>query len=164
MRPRDHRHLALLAVVLLAAGLGGTGCSNPTAGQQSDVARRGAEVMPFDLNATTHSFTKTSDGGIQLVTADDPGDSTQIGLIREHLQKERESFSRGDFEDPARIHGMDMPGVAELTTGYRRIAVTYSETPAGAGLRYTTGDAHLVDAVHAWFDRQVMDHSQPGAG
>jgi hypothetical protein len=53
---------------------------------------------------------------------------------------------------------MDMPGVAELSSGYRRIAVTYAEVPAGAELRYTTDDTILSDAIHAWFDRQVADH------
>ena len=92
------------------------------------------------------------------VTADDPADETQVRLVREHLLEERGNFARGDFDDPARIHGMDMPGVAELSADYQMISVSYSELPAGAELRYTTSDPHLVDAIHAWFDRQVMDH------
>ncbi len=114
--------------------------------------------MPFDLNATTHRFTKSSDGGVQTVTANDASDQTQVRLIREHLLEERDNFSQGDFGDPARIHGMDMPGVAELSAGYRRIDVSYSEVPAGAQLTYVTSESELVDAVHAWFDRQIMDH------
>jgi len=66
--------------------------------------------------------------------------------------------SRGDFDDPARIHGKDMPGVDELSQGYTDITVTYREDPAGAELVYETSDPALVDAIHAWFDRQVMDH------
>jgi hypothetical protein len=53
---------------------------------------------------------------------------------------------------------MDMPGVAELSSGYERVQVTYAPLPAGAELRYTTTDTDLVDAIHAWFDRQVADH------
>jgi hypothetical protein len=53
---------------------------------------------------------------------------------------------------------MDMPGVAELSAGYARITVDYAETPAGAELTYTTSEPDLVEAIHAWFDRQVMDH------
>ena len=53
---------------------------------------------------------------------------------------------------------MDMPGVAELREGHERISVTYSDVPGGAELRYTTDDPRLVSAIHAWFDRQVMDH------
>lgn len=114
--------------------------------------------MPFDLDATTHRFTKTPDGGRQTVTADDPADQAQIDLIREHLRAERDNFSRGDFDDPARIHGMDMPGVAELSAGYARITVGYADIPTGAELTYATSEPDLVDAIHAWFDRQVMDH------
>lgn len=74
------------------------------------------------------------------------------------LSDERDNFSRGDFDDPAQIHGHDMPGVAELIAGYSDVAVTYAEAPDGAQLTYTTDDPQLVDAIHAWFDRQVMDH------
>ena len=137
---------------------GGLLADDSIAEQQAQVAERGAEVMPFDLDATTHVFTKTDDGGIQVVTADDPADQRQIELIREHLTDERDNFARGDFDDPAQIHGHDMPGVAELTAGYADVAVTYAETPAGAQLTYTTDDPQLVDAIHAWFDRQLMDH------
>jgi hypothetical protein len=53
---------------------------------------------------------------------------------------------------------MDMPGVAELSAGYQQISVDYPDVTGGAELRYTTDDVELVDAIHAWFDRQVMDH------
>lgn len=150
--------VALAAVLALAAT--GEGCSTngSLTEQQADVADRGAQVMPFDLDATTHVFTKTDDGGVQVVTADDPADAVQIGLIREHLIDERANFARGDFDDPAQIHGHDMPGVAELTAGYADIVVSYAETPDGAQLTYTTDEPQLVDAIHAWFDRQLMDH------
>ena len=154
----DRRSLARLTAVLIAPALALTACGDATGDRQAEVAERGAEVMPFDLDETTHRFAKTPDGGVQTVTADDPTDQTQIGLIREHLLEERDNFSRGDFDDPARIHGMDMPGVAELSAGYQRITVRYSEVPAGAELAYTTREADLVEAIHDWFDRQVMDH------
>jgi hypothetical protein len=146
------------AALFLGIALVVVACGGATADRQTEVALRGAEVMPFDLDATTHRFDKTTDGGIQTVTADDPADEDQVRLVREHLLDERDKFASGNFDDPARIHGMDMPGVAELSSGYRRIAVTYAEVPAGAELRYTTDDATLSDAIHAWFDRQVADH------
>jgi hypothetical protein len=144
--------------VLLGLALALAGCGEGSSERQAEVAERGAEVMPFDLDATAHRFTKTSDGGVQTVTADDAEDETQVRLIREHLVQERESFAKGDFDDPARIHGMDMPGVAEVSAGFHRISVRYAEVPAGGELRYTTSDPDLIDAIHAWFDRQVMDH------
>jgi len=149
--------LALRLMALLAAAVVIGACGD-SADRQAEVAERGAEVMPFDLDASTHRFAKTPDGGVQTVTADDPTDETQVQLIRKHLRAERDSFSRGDFDDPARIHGMDMAGVAELSAGYARIEVRYSEVSAGAELTYATDESDLVDAIHAWFDRQVMDH------
>jgi hypothetical protein len=41
----------------------------------------------------------------------------QIRLIQEHLTAEAERFSRGDFDDPMKIHGHEMPGVQEAATG-----------------------------------------------
>jgi len=126
--------------------------------RQAEVAARGAEVMPFDLDRTTHVFTKLPEGGVQTVTADDPNDAEQIRLVREHLRKEAEAFSRGDLSDPATIHGDDMPGVAELKTGAGRFTVRYDDQPTGARLVYTTDDPALIDALHAWFDAQTSDH------
>jgi hypothetical protein len=126
--------------------------------RQAEVARRGEQVMPFDLDATTHVFRATDDGGVQSVVADDPGDAAQVELIRAHLREEQSKFAQGDFDDPAAIHGHDMAGVAELAAGYEDITVSYAELPDGAQLTYTTDRPDLVDAVHAWFDRQVMDH------
>jgi hypothetical protein len=114
--------------------------------------------MPFDLERTTHRFTKNSSGGVQDVVADDAGDTTQIALIRQHLQHEADRFRRGDFTDPARIHGTDMPGLAALRAGSGKVTVDYTATADGARITYTTADAALVTALHAWFDAQVGDH------
>ena len=46
--------------------------------RQAEVAKRGADVMPFSLKATTHIFTKTADGGIQRVVAKRAADTEQI--------------------------------------------------------------------------------------
>ncbi len=148
-----------MVFVVVVGGLVGA-CSSPAtdADRRATVASRGAQVMPFDLDATTHTFTKTDTGGRQVVTADDPADRAQIDLIRQHLRTERDNFAAGNYSDPARIHGMDMPGVSELSAGASRIGVTYTETPAGAELAYVTDDPALVAAIHSWFDRQLMDH------
>ncbi len=150
----------VVAVLVIGGVVGAVGCSggDGAADHQAVVAERGAEVMPFDLDATTHIFTKTATGGEQTVRADDATDAEQIRLIRQHLRAERRNFAHGDFDDPARIHGHDMPGVAELAAGYADVSVTYQDEPDGARLLYTTDDPALVDAIHAWFDRQLMDH------
>lgn len=128
--------------------------------RQAEVRDRGVTVMPFDLDKTEHVFTDLDDGGEQTVTALDAGDATQILLIRDHLQEEAAKFRAGDFEDPAAIHGADMPGLAELREGAMdgRITVTYSDLEDGAWLRYTTTDPDLINGIHSWFQVQRMDH------
>jgi hypothetical protein len=79
------------------------------ASREQVIAERSAEVMPFDLDATTHRFEPTNSGGLQTVTADTPTDREQIDLIQQHLREEATAFARGEFDDPARIHGTDMP-------------------------------------------------------
>lgn len=161
------KYFVPLALVLLIAG-GGIGYGVNTflrERRQADVAVRGAEVMPFDLTKTTHTFERVADGGVQMVTANDPTDTEQIALIRAHLQEEAANFTRGDFSDPAQIHGEDMPGIADLRAGAARIAVAYQEIPDGARLTYRTDDQALIHALHQWFDAQLADHgdhAQPG--
>ena len=89
-----------------------TGCA-----RQAQVAARGAQVMPFDLEQTIHVFQRLDDGGRQTVTVKDPANAQQIALIQSHLQHEADRFRQGDFSNPARIHGDDMLGLAELKTG-----------------------------------------------
>lgn len=113
--------------------------------------------MPFDLDATTHVFEKLDDGGLQTVVADtdDPG---QVGLIRAHLAEEAARFERGDFHDPAMIHGEDMPGLHALVMGHDRLEITYREVERGAEIRYASEDPAIVSAIHQWFDAQLRDH------
>ena len=157
---------------LLAAALVSTGCGDPgDAGQESpgpssrqaEVAEAGRQVMPFDLDATTHVFEKTDDGGVQTVVSDD-GDPEQIALIREHLAEEAGRFARGDFHDPAMIHGEDMAGLHELVMGYDRLEITYREVAQGGEIRFRTDDPEMVAPVHRWFDAQLMDHGAHAQG
>jgi len=127
------------------------------ADRQKKVEQLGAMVMPFDLDRSLHVFEKASDGGTQAVISKDR-DAAQIALIREHLKKEAAAFARGDFSDPAAIHGHDMPGLSDLRAGAGRIQVIYQELPDGARLRYVTDEDRLVQALHAWFAAQLHDH------
>lgn len=115
--------------------------------------------MPFDLDATTHVFEKLEDGGRQTVVADDD-DPEQVALIRAHLSEEAERFARGDFHDPAMIHGDDMAGLHALMAGHERVTVTYGDVERGAEIRYRSEDPALVEAVHQWFDAQLRDHGE----
>jgi hypothetical protein len=162
---QTHRRRAATLAVGAALALAGCGKDSveprpPTASadRQAEVAERGASVMPFDLERTTHRFAKTTTGGVQTVVADDSDDATQVGLVREHLRREADEFRQGRFIDPARIHGQEMPGLAALRDSAGRIDVGYADWPDGGRITYTTGEAELVTALHAWFDAQVSDH------
>lgn len=129
--------------------------------RQADVAQRGRDVMPFSLAATTHIFTKTTLGGVQQVVVKNANDTEQVRLTRLHLREIRDQFRRGDFSGPTRIHGQDMPGLAELKASKPgHIAITYKDIPAGAELSYTTENAALVSALQRWFDAQLSDHGK----
>lgn len=129
--------------------------------RQAEVSHRGKDVMPFSLPATTHIFTKTADGGIQQVVARKATDTAQVKLVRQHLREIREQFLKGDFSGPAHIHGMDMPGLAELQAARPgQIAIAYQDIKGGAQLAYSTSEASLVAALHRWFDAQLSDHGK----
>ena len=81
-----------------------------------EVAERGAHVMPFDLERTLHIFSKTNHGGIQQVIVKNKSDTEQINLIRSHLSKIAAEFKRSNFSNPEKIHGKNMPGLADLKT------------------------------------------------
>ncbi|MFM0470486.1 aspartate carbamoyltransferase [Paraburkholderia strydomiana] len=127
--------------------------------RQAEVAQRGAEVMPFSLKATAHIFTKSDDGGSQQVIAKNPADSVQIRLIRKHLRQIQTQFQRGDFSGPARTHGTDMPGLAQLSAAKPgQVSITYKDIEGGGELSYRSDDPKLVSSLHAWFDAQISDH------
>lgn len=131
--------------------------------RQADVAVRGAEVMPFDLERSTHVFAPTDDGGLQTVRSDD-GDEEQIQLIRDHLREEAGRFARGDFHDPAMIHGSEMPGLHTLVMGADRMTVEYQPVEGGGEIRYTSSDEDIVAAIHEWFAAQRSDHGAHAQG
>lgn len=121
------------------------------------VAQAGSQVMPFDLERTTHSFQDRAWGGEQIVVSDD-GDAQQVALIRAHLSDEAARFSQGDFGSPEAIHGHDMPGLAVLRDRHAAIDVAYSEVPNGASITYRSQDGAVVSAIQEWFEAQRTDH------
>jgi len=148
-----------IRVVLLWALVSPVAAQVASPQRQADVATRGADVMPFSLEATTHVFTKTADGGTQRVVAKHGADARQVELVREHLRDIRREFSTGDFSGPSYIHGKDMPGLAALAAAKPgQIAIAYRDGAGGAELRFRTGDPTLVAALHEWFDAQLSDH------
>jgi hypothetical protein len=154
------RNLTISLIASLVA-LGGCAAQDVGAQQtarQAEVAEKGKAVMPFDLEATTHRFLPTADGLRQEVVSDNATDTTQIDLIREHLTSEADRFRTGDFSDPARIHGPEMPGLDVLSTGATAVTITYTDLDDGAALDFRTTDSTLIQALHAWGEAQLSDH------
>lgn len=117
--------------------------------------------MPFSLEQTTHIFTKTEKGGLQQVIVKEVSNTEQVKLMQAHLSKISRNFAQGDFSDPARIHGEDMPGLAELRRAKPgEIKVEYKELSNGAQIAYATDDPVLIEAIHRWFDAQLSDHAR----
>lgn len=163
---KKERKTILFAALVLSVGLIVVfkTAMAPAQTRQEEVAVRGAKVMPFDLEQTTHVFQKLDDGGLQKVVVKDPSNKKQIALIQAHLTEESARFRKGDFSDPAKIHGENMPGLAELKAGAGKIDVVYAPLPDGAQIRYTTKDSTLLMAIHHWFDAQLSDHGRHASG
>ncbi len=126
--------------------------------KQEYVHQMAHSVMPFDTSKTVHIFKMTESGGVQRVIAKDPGASDQIALIQQHLQHEAERFQQGDYSDPAKLHGPDMPGLKDLQSGASQIEVSYAVLPSGAEITFKTTDLHLLTALHRWFGAQLSEH------
>ena len=150
---------SIIVVIAIAISVASNISAAADKTRQDIVAERGVAVMPFDLKATTHIFTKTKMGGTQKVITKKANDASQIRLTREHLKAIAAQFSEGDFSGPTHIHGAEMPGLAALKEAKPlEIKVQYREVKSGAELRYTTDNPKLVTALHEWFDAQLLDH------
>jgi hypothetical protein len=143
------------------AATAATGSPAPAEGaRQAEVRERGAEVMPFALGKTLHTFDKNADGGIQRVRVRN-AEPDQIALIRAHLHEIAASFASRDFTKPAHIHGADMPGLAQLRAAAPgELDVSYRDLDDGAEIAYTGHSAQTIDAIHRWFDAQLGDHGR----
>jgi len=125
--------------------------------RQVQVRSASMHVMPFSLDTSIHMFEPTAQGGVMTVVTH-KNDPQQIALIRSHLRKEALAFARGDYGDPAAIHGTSMPGLAQLRAGFADVAVRYTADVDGAEISFVTASPALVAALHRWFAAQVSDH------
>lgn len=151
--------LSLLIALLLTVPA--YGAEKASEQRLDEVVQRGSHVMPFDLEQTTHIFSKTEKGGVQQVIVKDPANTEQIKLIRQHLTKIAHEFQQGDFSNPAKIHGDSMAGLDELRKAkLGQINIVYKELPDGAEINYSTEFPVLINAIHQWFDAQLSDHAR----
>ncbi|UGQ46056.1 aspartate carbamoyltransferase [Massilia endophytica] len=144
-------------IALLIGALAAHGALAQT--REQEVRARGPLVMPFSLHATTHVFTKTPDGGVQKVLVKNLSETNQRDLVQVHLRHIAAAFSAGDFSGPSALHGDGMPGLARLKAAPPgAVSIKYAPLANGAQITYSTKDAALQAALHAWFDAQLSDH------
>ena len=153
------KHIAVASMVVLAVVAIAPAGRAADPDRQQAVRERSADVMPFDMAATTHVFTKTPTGGVQRVVAKSAADVRQIALVRVHLKDIATRFGRGNFAAPSHVHGEAMPGLAALRNAAAGdLRVRYHELRSGAEIRYSSANPATVDALHRWFDAQLADH------
>ena len=126
--------------------------------KQESVHHMAHMVMPFAIDETTHLFRMTDSGGVERVIVKDASAKDQVALIQRHLEHEAQAFQRGDYSDPASLHGAAMPGLKDLQAGAAKIGISYSALPNGAEITFKTTDIHLLTAIHRWFGAQLSEH------
>ena len=152
---KPHTSIRKLLATLLIAVLGGAAFGQST---QEHVHAASHGVMPFDMSKTVHIFKMTEQGGVQSVIATDAGSVDQLAMIREHLHHEATEFQKGNYSDPASLHGSDMPGLAELQSGASHIKVSYADLLNGGAITFQTTNLRLLTAIHTWFGAQLSEH------
>jgi hypothetical protein len=161
---RRFAFIVATAAVLCGLRAYGDATANPQTTPPADDTRQehihhmGGHVMPFQLGKTQHVFEMTETGGVMQVIARDPKDADQIRMIQHHLEHEAGLFQKGDFSDPARLHGKQMPGLSDLAAAGAKLHVRYSTMSDGAQVSFRSNDIHVITAVHRWFGAQLSDH------
>ena len=126
--------------------------------RQEHIHHKGHSVMPFDLEKTVHIFRMTESGGVQRVIVKNDVEKDQVAAIQMHLKHEADLFQRGNYADPASLHGEDMPGLSDLQKGAKQVRVSYASLPNGAQVTFETSDLRLLTAIHRWFGAQLSEH------
>jgi hypothetical protein len=148
-----------MKTIVLAAALFAASPCVLAQSPQEHVHMHGGDVMPFDLAKTVHIFRMTTDGGVQkVVLRGESKDAQQVQMIQHHLMMEAAQFRKGDFTDPARLHGPSMPGLHEMQQRASRMQVVYKALPDGAEIRFKARDIETITAIHRWFGAQLSEH------
>lgn len=132
--------------------------SASTSHQHAGMNQRGAQVMGFDQDKTTHHFYLYTDGGAIDVSVKETSDKTNLDAIRSHLPHIAMMFGQGNFEAPMLVHDTNVPGTAEMAKLKDRLTFKYTETSKGGRVDMTTTDADALAAVHAFLTFQISDH------
>jgi hypothetical protein len=150
--------VAAISAVVLAAPLGARQ-TPPAQDPHSQMNQRGAMVMGFDQDKTTHHFYMYEDGGAIDVSVKDAADVKNRDAIRSHLPHIAMMFGDGNFDAPMMVHdSKNVPGTAAMTKLKDKIAYKYVETPKGGRVDITTTDKAALSAVHEFMKFQISDH------
>lgn len=153
------KNYPLILAGLLVLSTTALALENADPKQGEEVHHRVQRVVPYALDQTLQTFTKTVHGGVQHVVVKSADNTKQIKLIQEHLLKLANEFRKGDFSASERVHGADMPGLTQLKMAETDdIKFEYKALPNGAQIHYATEYPQFVQALHLWFDAQIKDH------
>ncbi len=123
---------------------------------------RGASVMGFDQDTTTHHFMVAAGGGSIEVTVKEETDERTLAAVRSHLRSVASEFGRGEFEKPLHIHGELPPGADVMKRNRRLISYRYEDVKNGGAVRIETSDRRSLDAVHSFLRYQIREHGEHG--
>jgi hypothetical protein len=155
----EAQSMRILTFSLLAAAAAGALLAGQTPQDPHDAMHaRGAHVMGFDQDATTHHFYLYTDGGAIDVSANDQADAVNVAAIRSHLPHIAQMFGSGDFSSPMLVHAVNVPGTADLARLTDRVRFSYVETPRGGRVEAKTSDPAALKALYAFLRFQISDH------
>jgi hypothetical protein len=122
--------------------------------------QRTQQSVPYNVEQTVQTFTKTVHGGVQhVVVKIAEQNDAQIKLIQAHLLKTVEQFQKGDFSITERIHGKEMPGLAALKQAKTDdIKYEYKALSNGGQIHFSSEYPQYVQALHEWFTAQSQEH------
>jgi hypothetical protein len=136
--------------------------TSPVFAQQTphdQMNHRGAAVMGFDQDKTTHHFHLYDDGGAIDIAVKDATDAKNRDAIRSHLPHIALKFGQGSFDAPMLVHDSKaVPGTKVMTDRKSAIRYEYVETPRGGRVNIVTTDAAALGAVHEFLKFQIAEH------
>jgi hypothetical protein len=147
----------LACLLVVATGWAQEGHEHDS-GHHAGVTQRGDQAMGFSHETTTHHFRLLSDGGAIEVTANDPNDTANRDMIRQHLGHIARMFAAGNFKTPMFIHDTNPPGVPTMIELREQIQYRFEEIPSGGSVRITTVNGRALQAVHEFLRFQIKDH------
>jgi hypothetical protein len=153
------KNYPLLLIGLFLISTTASALEKSTPRPADEVHQRTQQNLPYPLDQTLQTFTKTVHGGVQHVIAKSADNLQLIKSIQAHLLKIANEFKKGDFSTTERIHGADMPGLAQLKKAeIDEIRFDYKPLENGGQIHFSTEYTQYVQALHDWFDAQSNDH------